>query len=952
MLLGCINSKAQNSYLFQQFAIDQNNGLPSNNIMSINYDDLGFLWVASDGGLTRYTGDSSITFSLNNTPFLESNIFSSTLIKDSILWASNSGEVYRVNTHEMKITPLGLKDRYGNVSDMIFYNDTTIVMSTDIGFVLNFHVKQNRLESFRLFNVEISSICSDNMNAVFLVYGDELGAYRVNPITRQILGKYPSLASTSYSNFRSIKKLGIINVGKKYAYKYDSLKDEFVQILKSSNNLRSIEMLNDKLVTLTNDNKIFVSDTKNKIEIFNGKENEVKKIIVDSTQNIIAITRNGVVVFRQVLPFTHIKEKYLSESLSKVRRSIVEDKKNRKLYFFNYKGADVLDMDKEEFIYTINGFKNAYGVDQDSNHFYVASDGAGISVINKDDLKVTPLISSSYVPRNYICIKKLYSEDFLLGTYNGLKLLKKNTLTPVDLSVSFKGIDYKKMLVHRIIQLKSGNLWIASSKGIFVLDDRFRVLRRYASEEPSPFKMPSSEANVLLATDSGMYAGLNDGLFFIPFNGNAGSSQFSNFMNANLKIISIIPDAKNCLWLSTYNGILCFDTKTKDVRAFRAPMYFNNDEFNRSSSLMASDGRMYFGSVSEYIRIDPVLYPLLKRNFPFRINMLKILNEKGPSQTLFNISSEKRINLPTNKSQIKLFFFTEDLINAPNIRYYYKIDNTSQDWISLGAVTSLNLFNLPEGEVNVRIKAFNLNDWSIEETSIILFVPTPFYKTFWFYLLLLFTVLLISFAIFYYRKLENRKFLAFRLELGNELHDMIGTVSTKMIFAAESIMRQQKKHDPSLEKIVEYSKVMNSSFRDALWSIYYNTDRLDNLVARIIEIAYQSVESTEFRLKVDKQENISNFNLSPLQKLNILMILRESLHNVIKHSNGDQIILVVEVKNRIFHLIVSDNGKGPISLEVEKGYGIRSMRQRASRINGDLNFIINESSFSVELTIR
>jgi hypothetical protein len=60
----------------------------------------------------------------------------------------------------MKISPLVIKDRYGNVSDMIFYNDSTIVMSTDLGFVLNFHIKQNRLESFRLFSKDISSICS------------------------------------------------------------------------------------------------------------------------------------------------------------------------------------------------------------------------------------------------------------------------------------------------------------------------------------------------------------------------------------------------------------------------------------------------------------------------------------------------------------------------------------------------------------------------------------------------------------------------------------------------------------------------------------------------------------------------------------------------------------------------------------------------------------------------
>ena len=952
MLILCMNLNAQSTYRYQQFVINQNNGLPSNNVNSINYDDLGFLWVATDGGLTRYTGDSSVTFSLNNIPLLESNSFSDLLVKDSILWAANGGEVYRVNTHEMKITSVGLRDQYGDVTDMIFYNDSTIVMSTEKGFVLNFHVKQNRLENFRLFSIGISSICSDYMKGVFLTYGDKLGTFRVNPITRQVLGKYRNLTSTSYPNFRSTNKIGITYVGNECVYRYDYFKDKFVKILGSLKNLRSIEMLNDKLVALTSDNKIFVSDEKNKIEIFNGKENEIKKIIVDSAQNIIAVTRNGVYIFRQLQPFTHIKEKSFSESLVKVRRSIVEDEKNRRLYYFNYKGADVWDMNKEEYIYTLSGFKNAYGVEQDSAYFYVATDGAGISVINKNDLKARPFISSSYTPQNYICIKKLYSGDFLLGTYSGLKLLKQNTVIPIDLSVSFKGKKFEKMLVHKILQLNSGNIWIASSKGIFVLDDHFRVLSRYAREETMPFNMPSSEVNVLLATDSGMYAGLNDALFFIPFNGNAGRSEFPNIMNANLKIISIIPDAKNRLWLSTYNGILCYDTKTKDIRAFHAPMYFNSDEFNRTSSLMASDGRIYFGSVSEYIRLDPDSYPTLKRNFPFRINMLKLFNEKGPPETLFNFSPEKRINFPSNKSQIKLFFFFQDLVNTPYIRYYYKIDNASQDWISVGNLTSLNLFNLPEGDVTVNIKAFNSEDFSTEETSLLLFIPTPFYKTFWFYLLSILTVIVISIAIYYYRQIQNTKFLAFRLELGNELHDMIGTVSTKMIFAAENMMRQQNKRDPSLEKIVEYSKTMHSSFRDALWSTYYNTDSLNNLIDRITEIAYQSIESTNFNLKIDKQEHISNFNLSPLQKMNILMILRESLHNVIKHSNGDQIKLLIEVKERYFYLVVSDNGKRPISKEIEKGYGIHSMLQRASRINGDLNFIINDSSFSVELTIR
>lgn len=60
---------AQSNYLVQWFTTD--NGLPSNGIKGLEWDkETGFLWIATEAGVTRYNGADFRTFSKANTPEL------------------------------------------------------------------------------------------------------------------------------------------------------------------------------------------------------------------------------------------------------------------------------------------------------------------------------------------------------------------------------------------------------------------------------------------------------------------------------------------------------------------------------------------------------------------------------------------------------------------------------------------------------------------------------------------------------------------------------------------------------------------------------------------------------------------------------------------------------------------------------------------------------------------
>ncbi len=77
---------AQPAYLVERFTTD--NGLPSNGIKGVQWDDrTGFLWIATEAGITRYNGVDFVTFSKANTP----QLFSERML---FLLKSRDGRIY------------------------------------------------------------------------------------------------------------------------------------------------------------------------------------------------------------------------------------------------------------------------------------------------------------------------------------------------------------------------------------------------------------------------------------------------------------------------------------------------------------------------------------------------------------------------------------------------------------------------------------------------------------------------------------------------------------------------------------------------------------------------------------------------------------------------------------------------------------------------------------------
>jgi signal transduction histidine kinase len=96
---------------------------------------------------------------------------------------------------------------------------------------------------------------------------------------------------------------------------------------------------------------------------------------------------------------------------------------------------------------------------------------------------------------------------------------------------------------------------------------------------------------------------------------------------------------------------------------------------------------------------------------------------------------------------------------------------------------------------------------------------------------------------------------------------------------------------------------------------------------------------------VDFPESVPDLHLSAESRRNIFLVVKEALHNVVKHSVASEVVMRLIVSNQVIAVAIEDNGKGfPLNEGTREGIGLHSMKKRAEDIGGTIEFESNQPS--------
>jgi signal transduction histidine kinase len=178
-------------------------------------------------------------------------------------------------------------------------------------------------------------------------------------------------------------------------------------------------------------------------------------------------------------------------------------------------------------------------------------------------------------------------------------------------------------------------------------------------------------------------------------------------------------------------------------------------------------------------------------------------------------------------------------------------------------------------------------------------------------------------------------------QIAAELHDGVGQyltfVNNQILQIANSMNGEGKKEEligvsrNLVISVDEIRRIMSKLYPHQLERLGF-TKAVESLISRI---------QADSGLNINSEiENIDNL-IPPEYQINIYRIIQESLNNIIKHANADNINISLYSDSSTIYLRIEDNGVGFAAIRGEEnysasGYGIEFMKERARIIGGKI----------------
>jgi signal transduction histidine kinase len=144
-----------------------------------------------------------------------------------------------------------------------------------------------------------------------------------------------------------------------------------------------------------------------------------------------------------------------------------------------------------------------------------------------------------------------------------------------------------------------------------------------------------------------------------------------------------------------------------------------------------------------------------------------------------------------------------------------------------------------------------------------------------------------------------------------------------------------------MEKITSISQESVTSIREIIWAIDPKQETIYDLLIRVRDtfIMHCRAKNINFNLDLPDKEHLPKQNLSPEERKNIWLLLKECITNSIKHSGASEISIHAVYKNHIINLIILDNGKGFDTSTHYTGKGMSTMKKRAENLGGEITIV-------------
>lgn len=826
-------STVVDQYNFAQITIE--NGLLHNYIDDIYNDKKGFIWIATSNGLSRFDGYEFEHYNMYSYPTPLKSNFIKKICEDNFsrLWiASENGvDILDLNVNKLvnlpQIKDIANKECFSIINDskgelwIITQNNVYNISFTEKGNIKNVlslsHVilqQNNHITTIKEINGEIWIGYNGNISKVCKQENTDLQITKVldrNPfdISTIIHCMLQNDNDVWIGTNRGLYKYQI-DSGRIYKYRHEennpnSLSQSFITDIAIGPNheiilgtLIGINFYNptrDNFIRITQNNINWTQTLNcNFINCLLVKDNIIW--IGTETGGINTLTKRNLIV----KSYTHDKNNPKSLPDNPVNSIYADHEGN--VWVGNVEGGLSLKLrNSSDFIHYTHNPNNPHSlshnsvcaITQDNNgKLWVSTWGQGLNIadlknfpnltFHKITTENTPGLRSNFIGSLY------YDEinnGVWIGTLDGLYFynITRNKLEVIPLVTD----KYTNLTMIGMSIDRKNRLWIGTSKGVLIINllsfakshSSFTYeFKKYKLDEPQ--SSHTEKINCIYEDSSGtIWLGSNGyGLYKLVSDENE-HYVFKNYSTKdgliNNNIYGILEDNNHLLWISTNDGISCFDPQNESYRNFSKEEGILSNQFYWNAYCKSSkENILYFGNLKGLIGIKgfniPEKYEKNKNVFLTKLMVLNTIIAQGENKYIDkNILNTQQLTLHERDKSFSLSFSALNYNKNKDTKYLYKLDGFDKEWIeSNNTQNYANYTNLDAGQYTFQVKAIYNGGISESNTKELFITITPFfYKTWWFYTIII-TIIIIMIVSFYLWRIsilqKQKNILAFKVQ--------------------------------------------------------------------------------------------------------------------------------------------------------------------------------------------
>lgn len=433
---------------------------------------------------------------------------------------------------------------------------------------------------------------------------------------------------------------------------------------------------------------------------------------------------------------------------------------------------------------------------------------------------------------------------------------------------------------------------------------------------------------------------------------------------ASNSIYQILEDPHSNLWMSGPNGISVVSRHDLEIAAkdptFRPAvrLYGTSDGLETTqmyggiqpAGCITKSGEVWFPSSKGPVRIGPD--PESARALPTSVIYRVIADGR-------DVATAGLIQLAPGDGKLEFHFGAIRLRSQERIRFRYRLEGFEETWTETQGRRTASYTNIPSGRYRFRVLAFDMNGpRETSEAAVGIAWQPHFYQAPWFFLLCFVSLVAAVWGGYRLRMQQvHERFSAVleeRSRLAREMHDTLIQGCTGVSAALEAALglknsTQEMKQD-LLEHARDQLRATIDESRRAVWNLRQKPASEGGFGLRVAETAQHIGKQAGVLVECGTSGTL--VDVDPEREHHLLLVVREALHNAVRHGRPQCIRVQLEFENRKLHISIADDGCGFEPKSEDGHYGLLGMRERVKYLGG--NFRLNSSpgqGTRIEITV-